>query len=171
MKKFNKKTSLLIFLFLITISLLTFVGIEEYNLNNPKHQKALLKTLPVDPRDLLSGNYFILNYEISNPNNFTNYSPHIYQNEITVYAILEKNNKHFIPKYLSLQKPKSLNNNEIAIKGKFSNRRIKYGIEKYFINENQKEPNRSDNTEVLVTISKSHKARIYKIFVNDEEYK
>ena len=59
----------------VAIQALFFIGwyYLEYNkLHNPSSKVILVKTIPVDPRDYLSGNYFTLRYEFSDLWHFKN---------------------------------------------------------------------------------------------------
>lgn len=105
-------------------------------------RKVLLKTIPVDPKDLLMGDYVILNYDISQlPDSYhvSNFS----LNE-DVYVIL-KTNKDNIASIERIQtniKP----NEPLYLKGKISKCNttipffktgtcINYGIESYYVKE------------------------------------
>ena len=57
----------IIFIFIIWFVIIAgFIGYKEYTLS--QGQKILLKTIPLDPRDLFRGDYVVLNYEISQLN-------------------------------------------------------------------------------------------------------
>ena len=64
--KANKVFSKALYAYLVVLLLVfcTMVGMNEYTLIHG--HKLMLKTVPVDPRDLLRGDYVILDYEISN---------------------------------------------------------------------------------------------------------
>lgn len=188
-------------LFLIaTIQVLFFSGwyyLESKKLNEPTSKTILVKTVPVDPRDFLSGNYLILRYEFSNlliQKNIRSersrkaeekiYYP-IQENEKTegngaeskkteteIYAVLKKDNIWYVPDYFSYKKP-SLSNDQVAIKGKYNkySREIEYGIEKYFINEDNKEPKMEDKVEVSLIVGDDSIARIKNVMVNDIPFK
>lgn len=113
-----------------------FVLTQEFTLKTGR--EVLLKTVPVDPRDLLRGDYVILNYEIAQiPSYFRDFG----ENK-TVYVMLriDKNNvAHFDG--ITDRQPKSL-----FLKGKTgkcqttipffrSGRCVSYGIESYFVKE------------------------------------
>lgn len=181
----------LVFL-IATIQVLFFSGwyyLESKKLNEPTSKTILVKTVPVDPRDFLSGNYFILSYEFSN---FWNYA---YQSEkirttgekiyaflldgnqfkkdgAEIYVVLKKNNLWYIPDYFSLEKP-SIKNDQIVIKGKFNKalQQIDYGIEKYFINENTEELKFGDKLEVKLVVGDDLTAKIKSLVINDVEFK
>ena len=170
----SKKTKLL--LLIVGLQVLFFLSwsfSEHSKLSDPEANEILVKTEPVDPRDLISGNYFILNYKFSRSWNFKK-KQNLYKKKrgLTVYAVLEKKGKYYEPNYISFAKISKVAKNQVIIKGKIKyGSRLEYGIEKYFINENTKEPNsRNDKIEVLLTIDKNFSARIKKLYVNDEEF-
>ena len=86
--------------------------------------------------------------------------------------VLKKNDLWYVPDYFSLEKP-SIKNDQVVIKGKFNkaSQQIEYGIEKYFINENIKEPKFGDKVEVSLTVGDDLTARIKSLIINDIEFK
>jgi uncharacterized membrane-anchored protein len=142
---------------------------ENAKLENPKSKEILVKILPSDPRDLLSGNYFILRYSFSDISAFSNSKNFNFSSNTEVYAILEEENGYFKAKFLS-RNPEKITPNQVMLKGKSNKRRIDFGIEKFFINENQKEPKFSDKIEALLIVDENGSARIKKLFVNSLEF-
>jgi len=155
----NKYKFIIVFaLWLILI--LAFVGFKEYSIQTGT--KILLKTVPVDPRDIFRGDYVYLNYEISNiaVNQFEKKEdgkmPDIsiegnaniqqdsggYQSGDTIYVLLEKNttanDTAYVIKNYSHEKPAE----GLFIVGKvqyaYNNRiNVQYGIESYFVPEGE----------------------------------
>lgn len=160
------------------IQIIFFVSwycLEDYKLQNPESTEITLETAPVDPRDLLSGNYFSLSYEMSNMNNFSNH--HLIPTDNIskyreVYALLIKGRYNCSPHLLFFSKPR-LKKNEIAIKGKLYRNSpiIEYGIEKYFLNENTQVPDTNDDIRVKLIIDKNFEARIKALIVNGRPFK
>jgi uncharacterized membrane-anchored protein len=172
-----------------TIQILFFTGwyyLEYKKLHNPISKIILVKTVPVDPRDYLSGNFFTLRYEFSDFWYFGDNSEKIKQTgtEINaflqksgetgneIYAVLKKNDIWYVPDYFSLEKP-LIKNDQVIIKGKFNkaSQLIDYGIEKYFINENIKEPKFGDKLEVMLVVGDDLTARIKSLIINGNEFK
>ena len=172
---FNKKRNILLLMLvgLQAIFLLTWSLVEYSKLSDPEAEEILVKTIPIDPRDLISGNYFILRYEFSDSRSFKKKSLNLYKRQgDEIYAVLEKKNQYYSPNYITYNKPQKIKKNQVVIKGKVGKyRRLEYGIEKYFINENTAEPNpRKDKIEVLLAIGKDYSPRIKKLYVNDKEF-
>lgn len=111
---------------------------------------VLLKIEPVDPRDLLRGDYATFQYSISNLDSYYSRGQQI-KNGDTVYVVLRQTGKYWMAQNIQKNKPIG---RELFIKGKvesggsesqtdkfsyqrFSGSRfhIVYGIEQYFIPE------------------------------------
>ncbi len=129
----KKEALIIVCLWLIIICVFTIK--EEFTFVTGR--EILLKTVPVDPRDLLRGDYVILNYEIAQiPKRRFSYNS-------TVYVALNttKDNIAYV-KYISYEKPKD----DLYLKGKvgkcntsvpfFKNGQcVNFGIESYFVKE------------------------------------
>jgi uncharacterized membrane-anchored protein len=108
---------------------------------------VILQTVPVDPYNLLTGYYVILNYDISTISTLEKLpgSKDLLKYGNSLYVILqeEKSTDEGIPKAwkpirLTEEIPDSLPDNQVALQGKFQGSRIKYGLEKYNIPEDQR---------------------------------
>lgn len=155
---------------------------EEGAFDGDNVKYILVETRPVDPRSLISGNYFILNYRIDSPGNYENFNKEDFsydKKNKTVYALLKKEEGGNIhsPYKLSF-KPFSLEEiaeveglDGVAVKGIFKHSGfIDFSIGRYFINEEMKEPSRADQVTVELKIRPNHKAQIEKVFVDGVEY-
>lgn len=119
--------------------------------------EVLLKTVPIDPRDLMRGDYVVLNYEIAQLPRSDEYSY-----DETLYVTLktdEKNIAHVLN--ISKQKPES----GLFLKGRVGagRRFVKYGIESYFVKEGTGkilEQDLRDGTLVRVVIDKNGAAKV-----------
>ena len=148
-----------------------FIISKEYTLRSGK--EVLLKTIPVDPRDLFRGDYVILSYEISR----------IELDEILNSYEFKKNDKVFVSldidadnkgsfKDVSINKPKK----GLFIEGAIEDVRrerlnIKYGIESYFVPEGRGRviERNLKNTYTKVVIDKFGRAVIKGLIINGEE--
>ena len=151
----SKKITQLILIVWLIISF-CFVVKSEYTLNLGKD--VLLKTVPVDPRDILMGDYVILNYEISQFPKQINYS-FKYDEPVYVELKLNDDNVAYIDQ-ITKNRPKGL-----FIKGTVSScpsiapilRRgkcISYGIENYYVKEGEgRKLERDLATGALVKVS------------------
>ncbi|MEB3218565.1 MAG: GDYXXLXY domain-containing protein [Nostocales cyanobacterium 94392] len=108
---------------------------------------VILQTVPVDPYNILTGYYQILNYDISVQSTLEKLpgSKDVLKDGSSFYVILqeEKTTDEKIPKAwkpvrLSKKLPDSLADNQVALKGKYQYGSIKYGLEQYNIPEDQR---------------------------------
>lgn len=126
---------ILIGIFWLTI-IVVFIGTKEFTLRTGK--EVLLKTVPVDPRDLFRGDYVILRYEISriDLNNIgADYAD--FKIGDRVYVALKKENEYGIASRIFRNAPKD---EKLFLKGIVKNVQnknliIEYGIESYFVPE------------------------------------
>ncbi|HII93835.1 MAG TPA: hypothetical protein HA262_17255 [Methanosarcina sp.] len=167
-----------------------FIAYKEYTLRTGT--EVLLKTLPVDPRDLFRGDYVTLNYEISNLNMEKLPSGESYfYNDEPVYLALELKNGYGVPKKVYTTPPED----GLYIKGKVKDilydwktdepgvtteetikeLRVDYGIESYFVPEGRgmeiEKAQRTEKTEVdaKVIIDKYGNAVIKSLLIDGKE--
>lgn len=146
------------------ILILGFIAKQEFTIQTGR--EVLLETIPVDPRDLLRGDYVILNYKIAQiPLNYSDFA----ENE-TVYVALNPDKKNIAHiSDITKEKPCGL-----YLKGKTckcqtsipfyrSGRCISYGIESYFVKEGhgrKLERDLRDGVLVKVVIDKYGQAKV-----------
>ena len=149
----------------------TFIFYKEFTLRTG--EKILLKTVPVDPRDLFRGDYVVLSYEISNLelSNFENKNLEFEEGD-TIYVGLRKDDKYWAASNVYKEKPATL-----AIRGSVENKRgsalnVEYGIESFFVPEGEgKELERyrnSRNLDVEVSVDKFGNGVINNLYIDDE---
>ena len=168
-----------------------FIAYREYTLQTGR--EVLLKTVPVDPRDLFRGDYVTLRYDISTLNlsdgqaedaNYMNYT-----NNARIYLALQLKDGYGVPKKLYKNPP----GGELFIKGRAKGLtyerpegnasmpsvrklRVEYGIESYFVPEGLggeiERQRRDDNKiDVLVAVDRFGNAAIKKILIDGNEFK
>ena len=129
-------------------------------------ESVILATTPIDPFDLLRGQYITINYEI-------NRIPIIEGAEAgeSVYVVLEKDNSDIWRyKKALLVKPEQgrfIKGKIISISGKTMN--IEYGIEQYFFERGAQIP--QQNLTVEVRLSSLGQGRIVQLLQNGEAVK
>jgi len=126
----KKKIFLLIGIFWIVI-IGGFMGFKEFTLRTGN--EVLLKTVPVDPRDLFRGDYVILRYDI---NSVDSYADDIDVGD-TVYVSLRVD-KDKIGSFDTIGKENPADG--IFVKGAVINKyedrlTVEYGVESYFVPE------------------------------------
>lgn len=135
----KKITIIICIVWIIIVSL--WIIRSEYTLNTGI--KVLLKTIPVDPKDLLMGDYVILNYEIGQiPEKYKNNNDYSLNKDVYVVLKTDINNIATIDRIIIGEKP----DKPLYIKGKISKCNtiiplwktgvcINYGIENYYVKE------------------------------------
>lgn len=146
---------------------------------------VLLKIAPVDPRDLLRGDYATFQYDISNIDSYYANNQQI-RNGDAVYVVLRQSGKYHIAQNVQKTQPTG---NELFIKGKvesgglesqtdpFSYQRsggsrlhVVYGVEQYFIPEGEGRNFSFWNKEAAarVAVDDNGNASLKQIYVDDK---
>ena len=149
--------------------------------------EVLLRIAPIDPRDLLRGDYVTFQYDISNRDSYYSRGQQI-RNGDTVYVVLRQAGKYWTAQNVQKTKPSG---NELFIKGKIesggvesqtdplsyqrfgsSRLHVVYGIEQYFIPEDKGQNFNFRNREAaaMVAIDESGNAALKKIYVDDKPW-
>ncbi len=141
--------------------LLAFVGVREYRLQTGT--EVVLKTLPVDPRSLLQGDYAILRYEIGR------LPPYLDSLDLgeTVYVMLDKRDGRWRAVSYQAWKPET-RTDQLFIKGTVgSGDWLDFGIGTYFVPEGTgMDIQRSTDVKVKVAIDANGIAAIKEVFVD-----
>jgi len=172
---------------------------------------VILQTVPVDPYDLLRGYYQVLSYDISQQNNLQklpgwkdlpsdkipcppatvcpDQKNHKVKTGTSFYVILESpkdatnsgSPKAWKPVGVSLENPPNLPVNQIAINGKYNGWRMEYGLETYYMPENEREKVNNDIGEaqrgkqqsfvVEVKVDKTGHAVPVSLWVRERNYR
>jgi uncharacterized membrane-anchored protein len=174
------KTKLLILvLALQSVWLLGTAFVQERGLQTGR--LILLETQPVDPRDLLRGDYVRLNYTISTVPRERFFSPPLPGDVLsgaTVYLALTPtgtNDFYQIARASTGRFAPAAN--EVIVRGKVAQRwwnnsanaiRVEYGIEQFFVAEGTGNPR--GKLTVQVVVSKSGRANIKEVLVDGKPY-
>jgi len=179
---------LILVLALQTVWLLGMVATQEYAL---AHGKAvLLETQPVDPRDLLRGDYLMLRYKISDvPTNL--FSPPVKKDLPTgtkvFVALAPGTNEFYVVTRASTNALALSSNAEILLCGKSTyawwnttnSIHVEYGIERYYVAEGTGNPPvlRSSTAEgghgkltARVVVPASGRAKLQQVFLDGKPY-
>lgn len=168
-KKFkNQYRYLLVVVLCQIVFFVVWYGLEASKIKNPKNKTIIVKVLPVDPRDIISGNYFDLRYNFS----FIASFKHKFEiskdspNKI-IYAVLTKQDQDYFADYLAFEMPK-VRENQVVLKGTYDQVFLRFGIEKYFITEKFSPPKFEDLIEAEIVVEESGEARIKRLFINSK---
>lgn len=148
---------------------------------------VLLRIMPVDPRDMLRGDYVTFQYEISNLDSYFSGRQQI-RNGDTVYVILKQSGKYYFAQNVQKTKP---TDGGIFIKGTvssggvdaqsgvFQNQNfgnsslhIVYGIEDYFIPEGKGQGFSFWDKEAIagVVIDENGNAVLKQLYIDDKPW-
>ncbi len=151
----------------IACQLLFFVGWalwEESYLADGTSESILVRVAPTVPRDFLRGQHFRLTYDFSRPNGALAPAASLPTGS-PVWVVLKKEGRYHVPKSCQTQPPDRLAPDEVALRGHVKNQsQILYGIERYFVPQGTKEPNRED-LSVRLRIDKRGKSRIEQVYL------
>jgi len=168
----EKKTIFLLVGVFWLIIILGFVIVKEFTLQTG--EEVLLKTRPVDPRDLFRGDYVVLRYEISTldldsiPTDYTGF-----ENGGKIYIGLSIEEGYGVPSKIYRNPPKE----GLYLKGTVKDVRnnmlnVEYGIENYFVPEGEGraiERQTGGNLDVKVSIDKFGNAGIKTLLIDGQE--
>lgn len=115
----------------VGLQLLVLVGMLAVRIDPLLNGEPItVRVEPVDPRDLFRGDYVILSYGFSRPNNVDGLlNP---QEGRTVYAVMFRDGDHWRAERLTYEKPID----GVFLRGTvLSGGRVEYGIESYFVQE------------------------------------
>jgi uncharacterized membrane-anchored protein len=167
-----------LFIFVLALQtawLLGTVFSQEYALAHGK--VILLETRRVDPRDLLRGDYLILNYTISDvPMN--RFSPPVDKNlpyETKIFVALTPGTNQFYEVARASTNEFTPLVNEILLRGKSDKRgwstnsiHVAYGIENYYVAEGTGNP--TGHLTVQAVVPASGHPKIKEVFVDGKPY-
>jgi uncharacterized membrane-anchored protein len=134
----NKKKIFIIIIVFWIVIIGGFIAYKEFTMRTG--DEILLKTMPVDPRDLFRGDYVILGYEISTIyTNGLSYQSSDFKEDDSIYVLLNVNDDK-IGMLADIDKSKPIEGVFIKgiIKSVDNNRlNVEYGIESYFVPEGE----------------------------------
>jgi uncharacterized membrane-anchored protein len=163
------------FLLLISVPaivILAFVGTLLFTAMTG--EEILLKTVPVDPRDLFRGDFVNLRYEISSID--LNETPHDHDfiSGEVIYGSLSKKETFWTIDFVSHDKPQ-LVEDQVCMRGlatgTFKNNVIvQWGIESYFIPEGKgmEIERQMENISAIVAVDSSCRPLLRKLLINGQ---
>ena len=171
----SKKSFILIGLFWLAL-IGGLAGFKEFTLRTG--EEFLLRTLPVDPRDLFRGDYVVLNYDISTFDataaGLDQESPALLFGR-DVYTALEVRDGYASATGVHLQKPGwpfiKGRVNSVSSGGEIQ---VWYGIESYFVPEGKGgliEERRDEGIDVRVSVDTFGNAAIRSLVIGGEDFR
>ena len=148
----------------VGLQLLFFVGwtgLEHQRVTSG--ESILVKVVPVDPRDLLRGQYLRLAYTFSRPWDSTAAQVPA-PNDAPVWVVLKPEEQFHVPVRLSLERPVTLGPGEVALRGRARYGGFIFGVEQYFVPEGTETPPVRD-LAVRLRVTASGTAQIEQVYV------
>lgn len=127
-----------------------------------------VRTAPVDPRDLLRGQYLRLAYEFTLVPTMQDTGGKPKPGD-EVWFVLRSEGEYHVPHAAFSQRPTMLGAGQVAIVGRAEQWRVMYGIEEYYVQEGTGTPVQSDTT-VRLRVGKDGKARIETVMVRGKPW-
>ncbi len=132
-------------------------------------REVLLKTVPVDPRDLFRGDYVVLSYDISRIDTRV---PDAFSLGAPIYVLLGLEGPYSVVSGIQHQPPKD----GLFLKGQVqevngTTVRVQYGIESYFVPEGQGrrlERLRDHRLDVRASVDRTGTARIKAVLLDGQ---
>lgn len=149
-----------------------FIGFKEFTVR--AGQEVLLKTLPVDPRDLFRGDYVILRYDMSRVDISKFSSSSVFGVNDAIYAVMEKDADGY-GKVTNFSR--EVPQGKLFIKGVVryvngSNIQAEYGIESYFVPAGKGyaiEQKRGNGVDAKVSVDNFGNAIIKTLLIDGKE--
>lgn len=131
-------------------------------------RSVLLKTVPVDPRDIFRGDYLALTYDISS---IKETGHHDLNQEI--FVILKKGDPYWSVSYVSDKMPK-VSGEQVALKGKIDcllqdQIHVHYGLEQYFVAEGKAVLPPRARPDVEIAVDQFGNATIKQLLLNGKK--
>jgi uncharacterized membrane-anchored protein len=123
----------------------------------------LVRTAPVDPRDLLSGQYMALSYDFSLTTFRVNGVQEAEEGQ-PVWVLLRPEGPFHVPDRVQDVRPNGVPSGWVVIVGRRERWRYVYGIEKYFVPEGTSTPSQRDVT-VRLRVGRDGVPRIEQVLV------
>ena len=185
----NLGLRIVVIVVLQTVALLGMVGMKQYTLSTGV--PVVLKTQPIDPRSLFSGDYVRLNYTISQLALDKFEGDKDFQRGDAVYVVLMKGIEYWEPVSVHRRYP-AATAEQVVIKGKvefLNNQRqipvpgqppetakminVKYGVENYYVPEgegrNLERPKPGETLSIRVVVDKYGNPAIKAVLINGVE--
>jgi uncharacterized membrane-anchored protein len=124
----------------------------------------LLEAAPVDPQDLLRGDYMVLRYDIGDLP-----LPEGAAEGDTAWVLLEPRGAYYKAASLSLGGEPPLAPGQVAARGYVAGGRVEFGIERYFVPQGMGQP-RFEKIEVEAAASPTGELYIKRVLIDGKAY-
>jgi uncharacterized membrane-anchored protein len=151
----------------VVIQLGFFVGwvsLEQSRFAPDVGSSILVRVRPVDPRDLLRGQFLQLGYEFSRMDSTLVASPRPGPGS-RVWVVLAPEGDFHVPERAQVEQPDGLLPGQVAMTGRVERGLFVFGIERYFVSEGTETPNWEDLT-VRLRVGRDGRVRIEGVYVS-----
>jgi uncharacterized membrane-anchored protein len=128
----------------------------------------LVRTAPVDPRDLLRGQYMALSYEFSRLQSFADGGLEPEEGG-DVWVVLRPDGEYHAPSHVTRGRPIPLPAGHVAVLGRRVGWRFLFGVEEYFVPEGTETPKQRDTT-VRLRVGADGRLRIEGVLVKGQPW-
>jgi uncharacterized membrane-anchored protein len=143
---------------LLAVQILILSGAFVWHALGLRGETYLLRAEPVDPRDLLRGDFVILNYEISRPPQDFGLLP--FEPEERVYVRLRPEDGFWAVDTVSRERPEG----KPVLLARWHEGRLIYDLERYFVPEGMGDPPPPYTVEI--TVSSRGRPQIIRFYAN-----
>ncbi len=157
----KKEYMLLIFLTALIAGFFVYVSIPGF-FGSP----VLLKLMPVDPFDLIRGQYLTLNYEISSADEQEDVESEIVK-EVFVVLAPDRDGVYNKKRVSSNKNDYFLSEDEKLIRGLVKNGRLEFGIEELFMEKGARLNERLTDVYAKVLLTKNGRAQLIGLVKKD----
>lgn len=179
---------LVIIVALQTAALIGMVGMKQYTLSTGV--PIVVKTEPIDPRSLFSGDYVRLNYSISQLPIDKLAGDREFDRNDTIYVVVQQKGEYWEALSVHRAMP-AVSSGQVSIKGRveYVNQRnwrlrgeppemaksvnVKYGVENYYVPEGEgralERPKPDETISIRLVVDKNGNAAIKAVLVNGTE--
>lgn len=150
---------------LLALQVVFLTGLYFHYAGAQKENTIRLRCLPVDPRDLLRGNYLTINLEIARlPVDST--GEDFLENE-EVFVLLRPDAEFWVIDAISREAPQT---GLRWLRARYREGRLRYDMEKYFIPENTPQPPPSGTLFVEAAIRPGGRGQLLRVFHNGQPW-
>ena len=151
----------------VVIQLAFFVGwasLEQARFEPGVGSSILVRVRPVDPRDLLRGQFMQLGYEFSRLDPELLIGPRPSPGS-GIWVVLRPDGEFHVPERVQAEQPAGLPPGQVAIAGSVEGSRFVFGIERYFVPEGTETPDWEDLT-VRLRVGRDGRPRIEEVYLS-----
>jgi uncharacterized membrane-anchored protein len=145
-----------------------WAAVEQRRLAPGVGTSILVRVEPVDPRDLLRGQYLTLSYAFNRAQQLQDTGLAAPEGS-DVWFVLQPAGPHHVPKAAFAARPANLQRGEVALRGRAERWRYVYGVESYFVPEGSPTPDYRQ-TEVRLRVGADGGARIEQVLVSGKPW-